>query len=78
MKEILKKEVKEMIHDKKLLKRLEEIEIRTVEELCNHSRMELSQKGLENLYINDIIITLELNGIDLKPNHAKKNHLVME
>ena len=78
MKEILKKEVKEMIHDKKLLKRLEEIEIRTVEELCNHSRMELSQKGLENLYINDIIITLELNGIDLKPNHAKKNHLVIE
>lgn len=76
MKEILKKEVSEIIRERKLLNRIQEIGIHTIEELCNHSRIELSKKGLENLYINDIIIALELNGLDLKPNHAKKNHLV--
>ena len=78
MKEILTKEVGKVIRDRKLLKRLEDIGVQTIAELCNHSRMELSQKGLENIYINDIIIALELNGLDLKPNHAKKNHFVME
>ena len=78
MKEILNKEVGEVIRDRKLLQRLEDISIHTIAELCSHSRMELSQKGLENIYINDIIIALELNGLDLKPNHAKKNHFVME
>lgn len=78
MKEMLTKEISEIIRDRKLLKRMEELEIHTVGEICNYSRMELSKKGLENIYINDIIIALELNGMDLKPNHAKKNHLVME
>jgi len=77
MKEILTKSIEEMIRDKRLLERVKQIGIETIEDLCNHSRIELSKMGLENIYINDIIIALQLNGLDLKPNHAKRNHFVL-
>lgn len=76
MKEILGKEIKEVIKDRKLLSSIEEIGISSVGELCNYSRMELNEKGLANSSVNDIRIALQLNGIDLKPNHARKNSLI--
>lgn len=76
MKEILGKEVKEVIKDRRLLGALDEIGISSVGELCNFSRMELNEKGLTNSSVNDIRIALQLNGIDLKPNHARKNSLI--
>ena len=78
MKEILGKEVKEVIKDRKLLGALDEIGISSVGELCNFSRMELNEKGLANSSVNDIRIALQLNGIDLKPNHARKNSLIVK
>lgn len=76
MKEILGKEVKEVIKDRKILGTLDELGISNVAELCTYSRMELNEKGLTNSSVNDIRIALQLNGIDLKPNHARKNSLI--
>ena len=76
MKEILGKDVKEVIKDRKLLGSLEGLGIANVAELCSYSRMELNEKGLTNSAVNDIKIALQLNGIDLKPNHARKNSLI--
>lgn len=76
MKEILGKEVKEVIKDRKILGTLDDLGISNVAELCNYSRMELNEKGLTNSSVNDIRIALQLNGIDLKPNHARKNSLI--
>lgn len=78
MKEILKKDVREIIRNKKILSILDDIGINNVEELCGYSRMELSEKGMENTLVKDVRIALQLNGIDLKPNHAKKNNLIIK
>lgn len=78
MKEILSKDVREIIKDRKLLGELEGFGISNVKDLCNYSRMELSEKGLSNSYVNDIKIALQLNGIDLKPNHARRNSLIIK
>ena len=78
MKEILCKSVNEVIRDKKILGTLDEIGIANVGELCNFSRMELNERGIPNSQVNDIRIALQLNGIDLKPNHARKNSLILK
>ena len=78
MKEIFGKEVKEVIKDRKLLGALDGIGISNIGELCNYSKMELNEKGLTNSSVKDISIALQLNGIDLKPNHARKNSLIMK
>lgn len=76
MKEILRKDVGEIIKDRSLLGTIEGLGIANIGELCNYSRMELNEKGLTNSSVNDIRIALQLNGIDLKPNHARKNSLI--
>ena len=78
MKEILCKNVSELFRDKKIISTLDEIGISNIGELCNFSRMELNEKGLTNSAVNDIRIQLQLNGIDLKPNHARKNTLILK
>ena len=35
--------------------------------------MELSDIGFENTQINSISVGLQLEGVDLKKNHAKRN-----
>ena len=76
MKEILCKNVNEIIKDKEIIGSLDNLGITRIEDLCSFSRMELNQKGLNNSAVNDIRIALQLNGIDLKPNHARKNSLI--
>ncbi len=78
MKEILYKNVNEVIRDKNIISTLDEIGIQNVGELCSFSRMELNAKGIPNSQVNDIRIALQLNGIDLKPNHARKNSLILK
>ena len=78
MKEILCKNVNELIRDKSIVSTLDEIGISNVGDLCNFSRMELNEKGLTNSAVNDIRIALQLNGIDLKPNHARRNSLILK
>lgn len=76
MSELLKKDIKNLAVDKKTVEVLYNEGISTYKDLCSHSRMELGDKGLSNSQINNIIISLQLNGLDLKPNHAKKNLLL--
>lgn len=76
MKENLNKQVDTVIYDKNTVSQLIENKIERVYELCQYSRMELVEKGLNNTQINNIIVALQLQGVDLKPNHAKKNALI--
>lgn len=74
MKELLQKPILKLPIDKKIKELLSENQVNTVYEVCSRSRMELANEvGLTNLQINDIIIYLQLQGLDLKPNHAKRN-----
>ena len=76
MKEVLKKNLSSFIYNKKTLDFMSENNIETTYDLCQYSRMELCEKGLENNEVNDVIIKLQLLGLDLKPNHAKRNSLI--
>lgn len=76
MKENLNKQIDTVIYDKNTVKQLVENQIEHIYELCQYSRMELVEKGLNNNQINNIIVALQLQGVDLKPNHAKKNALL--
>ena len=62
--------------NKKVVEVLNNCGIETVKDLCKCSRMDLVDKGLRNSDIKNISITLQLKGLDLKPNHAKKNVLL--
>lgn len=73
MKEILNESVNKLKLDKKIAKQLIEKEIDTILKLCNYSRLELNELGFINTQINDIIVSLQLIGLDIKKNHAKKN-----
>lgn len=69
--EILDKNVDAIIRDKKLLDKINNIEIHTISDLVNYSQKELLEKGIENFYVKDIIIALQSNGMDLKKNKRK-------
>lgn len=76
MNEALIKNIETLSIDKKILERLNNSGIETVKDLCKCSRMDLADKGFENSEIKDVMISLQLKGLDLKPNHAKKNILI--
>lgn len=61
-------------HDIK--RQLKENNINNIYELCHYSRMELGQIGIMNNDIKDIMIQLQLMGLNLKSNHAMRNHLI--
>lgn len=76
MMEALKNNISTLSINKKVVECLNNNGIQTIKDLCKCSRMDLANKGLENSEIKDIMITLQLKGLDLKPNHAKKNVLI--
>lgn len=69
--ELLQKGVDTIIRDKKLIELLNNIEINTIEELCNYSQKELTEKEIPNFYIKDISIALQSNGLDLRKNKRR-------
>lgn len=73
MRKILEKEIDILKIDKDIIKVLLDNSINTIYKLCNYSRMELANIGLNNNQINKVIISVQLQGLDLKPNHAKRN-----
>lgn len=73
MREILKKKVEVLDLNRGIKQKLINREIDSVFELCNYSRMELSDLDFNNEEIKD---SLELQGLDLKRNHAKRNKLI--
>ena len=76
MKEILEKSVLALNIKSNLYNKLLSNNIKTIYDLCNYSRMELAELNFENDDINELIIKLQLSGLDLKSNHAKRNALL--
>ncbi len=76
MQKILKDDISTLHLEKKIKNKLKENYIDTILDLCNHSRMELGEVGITNSEVNDIIVCLQLIGLDLKKNHAKKNKFI--
>lgn len=73
MKEIFDEKISILKLDKVISNILNNNRIDTIYSLCNCSRMELVGIGLTNNQVNKIMINLQLQGLDLKPNHSKKN-----
>lgn len=73
MKKILNEDVTTLNLHRNINTKLKNNNINTVVELCNYSRMELAEIQVSNSEINDIAIGLQLIGLDLKRNHAKRN-----
>lgn len=69
--ELLNKGIDSIIKDKRIIEMLNDVEINTIEELCNYSQKELAEKKIANLYIRDISIALQSNGLDLKNSRRR-------
>ena len=72
MKEVLKKNIKVLTIDKKVVDKLEEQEVNYVHELCLLNRKKLKEFGLKSSEINDIIVKLQLQGLDLGKRYKVK------
>lgn len=72
----LEKNISNLRLGKNITNKLLSNNIKTILDLCNYSRMELSELEFSNEQINEIIIALQLLGLDLKRNHAKKNTIL--
>lgn len=76
MRKILDKNVSTLKLNNNITEKLFENDIDTILKLCNCTRIQLSDLEFTNQEINEIIINLQLKGLDLKKNHAKKNTLL--
>lgn len=73
MKKILEENIDILNLDKKTLTKLLNNNIDTILKLCDYSRMSLTELKFTNDQINRIMVNLQLIGLDLKRNHAKRN-----
>ena len=76
MRKMLERNVSTLKLNNNIIEKLLDNNIDTILNLCNHTRIELSDLEFANDEINEIIINLQLIGLDLKKNHAKKNSLL--
>ena len=72
MEELLNKNINEIIRNKVIVEKLNNINIFTIKDLIAYSPKELAVNGIENLYIKDIRISLQINGVDLRSNSSKR------
>lgn len=73
MEQLLKKEIEAIGIKNKTKEILKQNNINLVYDICEKSRMELSHMGLTSNQINELSVVLQLQGLDLKPNHSRKN-----
>ena len=66
MVKMIKKSLEQVINNRRLLEMINSAGINTLEELCSYSRRRLMEKGIGNLYVKDIAIALQCEGLDLK------------
>lgn len=59
------KKISDIVKNKAILEQLNHLEINTLEELCSYSPKRLTEKGIANLYVKDIAIALQCEGLDL-------------
>lgn len=64
-KEILKKNITFLNLDKLIIKKLNNLNINTIEDLWNCNRSYFKDNNFDNLEIKDIKISLQLLGLDL-------------
>lgn len=76
MKKILEESIFILNLDKITSKRLSNNNIDTIIKLCEYSRIDLTKLEFTNEQINKIIVNLQLIGLDLKRNHAKRNTIL--
>lgn len=76
MRDILEKSISILNIKKDVFSKLILNKIEIIFDLCNYSRIELVDLGFTNEEVNEIIVRLQLAGLDLKRNHAKKNTLI--
>ncbi|MBQ6992040.1 MAG: hypothetical protein IJN50_03920 [Clostridia bacterium] len=72
----LYKDVATLKINSKLANQLKQNNINNIYELCHYSRMELGKLGIPNTDINNIMVQLQLLGLNLKSNHAIRNTLI--
>lgn len=73
MTKILERNIETLKLEKEINGILKDNNINTINELCKYSRIELTGLGFTHPQINDISVSLQLLGLDLKKNHAKRN-----
>lgn len=76
MAKILERSVETLKLEKSINNNLKSNNINTIRDLCKYSRIELTDLGISHPQINDISVSLQLLGLDLKKNHAKRNTTV--
>lgn len=76
MKEYLEMNVLNLGLGRNITNKLINNNIETVLNLCNYSRLELVDLEFYHNEINQIVISLQLLGLDLKKNHAKRNTIL--
>ena len=76
MGKILESNITELKLKKDINKILQENNIEKVYDVCTYSRLELVNLGLSSSQVNDVIVSLQLLGLDLKRNRSKKNTLL--
>ena len=67
------KNISELSLKKEIIDKLNEKEVFLIKDLCSLRRRVLKEYGFSNDEINDIIITLQLVGLDLNKKKKKKN-----
>ena len=69
--EILENDLEVIVKNKDVLEKLHNNEIMIVKDLCNKTKKDLEEMQIPNIYIKEIIISLQINGIDLKKKNKK-------
>lgn len=64
--EVLEKDIEIITRNKEMLEKLRNNGIILVKDLCNKTRKDLEDLQIPNMYIKEIIISLQINGVDLK------------
>ncbi len=59
------RQISDVVRNKAILDQLNHLEINTLEELCSYSPKRLTEKGVASLYVKDITIALQCEGLDL-------------
>ena len=72
----LYKDITTLKVNSKVAEKLKHNNINNIYELCHYSKIELGQLGIPNTDINNIMVQLQLLGLNLKSNHAIRNTLI--
>lgn len=70
--EVLEKDIEVITRNKEILEKLRNNGILLVKDLCDMSKKDLEELNIPSIYIKEIIISLQMNGVDLRKKGRKK------